>query len=382
MKSKIAVFHPWIKSRGGAEKTVLEILKKFKDAELYTWVYEPENTFEEFKKFKINLIGNKFFRKFAHSNILRGLFLINCLFSRIPLEKYDTFLISTSGVGEFITFNNYKPKKTYAYIHTPLRDADKEIIKWNLENRYKNIFSRLIYLSAASFYKILEKIAWKRIDYAIFNSELSLERAKKRNLIDHKKIKIIYPPTDIEDIKSVKTKDKNYFLYPSRINNPKRQDLLIKAWKIFLSKHPNEKLIIAGNLENKKYYQEIKELSKNISQIEIRTNLNKEDFLKLYKECKAVIFVPFMEDFGIVPFEALALGKPLIAVDKGGYNKLIEKIPQYYKIKEVYEEEKMIKEINLTLENFIKSKIKPKKITNLLYNTDNFIKNLSKTLNV
>lgn len=52
MKNKIAIFHPWIKSRGGAEKTVLELLKNFKESELYTWVYEPENTFEEFKNLK------------------------------------------------------------------------------------------------------------------------------------------------------------------------------------------------------------------------------------------------------------------------------------------------------------------------------------------
>jgi len=380
MKKKIAIFHPWIKSKGGAEKTVLEILKNIKNVELYTWVYEKENTFEEFQDFKINVIGKKFFRKFSRSNILRGVFLINCLFSKIPLEKYDLFLISTSGLAEFITFRNYKKGKTYAYVHTPLRDADKDIMNWNLKNRHKNIFSKLFYRLAVSFYKILERKAWEKIDFAIFNSELSLERARKRKLISEKKAKVIYPPTDIEGIKNIKTKNKGYFLYPSRINNPKRQDLLVKSWKVFLKKHPNEKLIIAGSMENKKYYNEIKELSKNIPHIEIKTNINNEDFFKLYSECKAVIFIPFIEDFGIVPFEALAFGKPLIAVDKGGYFKLIEKTPQYCKIKEVCYEEEMINEINKSLEIFLNSKITPKRITNLSYNTNNFIKNLSKTL--
>ena len=380
MKKKIAIFHPWIKSRGGAEKTVLELLKNFKGSELYTWVYEKDNTFEEFKKYKINVIGNNFFRRFSHSNILRGLFLISSFSSKIPLEKYDLFLISTSGVGEFILFKNYKPGKTYAYVHTPLRDADKDIINWNLKNKHRNIISKTIYLLAVNVYKTLEKISWKRIDYAIFNSELSLERAKKRNLIKNKKFSVVYPPTDINRTEKIKTQRKNYFLYPSRINPPKRQDLLIKAWKIFSKKHPNEKLIIAGNLENKKYYQELKRLSEGFKNIEIKTNLNNNDFLKLYEESKAVIFVPFMEDFGIVPFEALSLGKPLIAVDKGGYYDLVKKIPQYYPIKEVYSEDKMIIEINKTLENFMKSRVKPKKITNLVSNTTNFINKISEIL--
>ena len=102
--------------------------------------------------------------------------------------------------------------------------------------------------------------------------------------------------------------------------------------------------------------------------------------MKLYEESKAVIFVPFMEDFGIVPFEALSLGKPLIAVDKGGYYDLVKKIPQYYPIKEVYSEDKMIIEINKTLENFMKSRVKPKKITNLVSNTTNFINKISEIL--
>ncbi len=380
MIKKIAIFHPWIKSRGGAEKTILEILKNMKNVDLYTWVYEPENSFEEFKKFKINLVGADFLRKFSRSGILRGIFLLNCMLSRIPLEKYDLFLISTSGLAEFIVFRNYKPGKTYAYVYTPLREATDEIVKWNLKNRYFNFISKLIYLLSVKFYRIIEKIAWKRINIAIFISELSLERANERSLIKNKKVKIVYPPTEIEDSKNIKTKNGGYFLYPSRINKPKRQDLLIKSWKEFIQKHPNEKLIIAGSLENRKYYEEIKKLAEKTKNVYIKTNLDKREFLKLYKECKAVIFIPFLEDFGIVPFEALALGKPLIAVDKGGYVKLIEGIPQYYKIREMFSEEKMIKEINKTLEMFLKSKIMPRKIKNISYNTHNFINNLNRAL--
>lgn len=361
MNKKIAIFHPWIKSRGGAEITMLRLLKILKNAEIYTWVYEKENTFKEFQDFKVNIIGKKFFRRFSRSNISRGLFLLNCLFSKIPVEKYDLFLVSTSGVAEFIVFGNHKPGKTYAYVHTPLRDADEEIIKWNLKNRHKDFLSKLSYKTAVNFYKFLEKKAWKKIDFAIFNSSLSVERAKKRNLIGNKKIKIVYFPPEIKKIKK-NSKNKNYFLYPSRINKPKRQEVLIKTWNIFTKDHPNEKLIIAGSMEDRKYYEKLKKLIKNQKNIEIKCNLKDDEFLKLYQECKAVIFIGFIEDYGLIPFEALAFGKSLIAVDKGGYFDLIKDIPQYYPIKENLEETIFIKNIINSLNNFLKSKIKPKKI--------------------
>ena len=47
-KLKIAVFHPWLKSRGGAERVVLEFMKNSQfEIDLYTWVYREEDTFDD-----------------------------------------------------------------------------------------------------------------------------------------------------------------------------------------------------------------------------------------------------------------------------------------------------------------------------------------------
>ena len=380
-KQKIALFHPWLKSKGGAEKVVLGILKSKKyNIDIYTWVYDKENTFKEFQKFKINVIGPKISKKLSRLHILRGLFLPISIFSKIPLEKYDKFLISTSGVGEFITFKNYKKGKTYAYIHTPLREASDEIVEWNLKNRHNNFLKKQIYLTAVKIYKIFEKKAWKKLDVVIFNSELSFERAQKHNLLKNKKTAIIYPPIDVGKLNKLKIKKGNYLLYLSRINNPKRQDLLLKAWAEFIKKHPKEKLILAGNIENKKFFEKVQKLAKKTKNVEIKINPNEKEVLELYKNCKAVVFVPYNEDFGMIPFEALALGKHLIAVNKGGFAKLIEKVPHYHQIKEKENEREMIKEINNAFEKFLKSKIKAKKIKNLGNNIHKFKKEIEKVL--
>jgi len=380
-QTNLALFYPWIKSKGGSERVILEILqsKKYK-IDIYTWVYDEENTFEEFKKFKINVIAPNIAKQISKLNILRGLFFPLSLFSKIPLEKYDLFLIYTAGMAELITFRNYKPGKTYAYVNTPLRHACKEIIEWNLKYTYKNPFSKLGYVLATKFYRILEKMAWKRIDKAIFISELGLERADKHNLLENKNPEVIYPSINLKRFENIKPRKGDYFLYVSRFNAPKRQDLLIKAWNVFVKNHPKEKLILAGHIEDQKYFGRIKKFAEKSTNITIKTNLSEKEHIDLFANCKAVVSVHFIEDFGITPFEALATGKPIIAFDRGGYVELIGETPQFYKIKEMPSEKELIKEINKCLEKFLKSKIKPKKVFFSELTTSSFINKFDEDL--
>ncbi len=377
---KIALFHPWIKSRGGAEKVVLELLEKsYHDYDIYTWVYDKESTFSEFKKYKINVIAPKFWKKFARLHILRGVFFLLSLLKKIPLEKYDKFLISTSGLAEFITFRSYKKGKTYAYVHTPLREASKKIVKWNLKSRYKgNFLKKQIYLIAIKFYRIFEKKAWRNLDVVIFNSELSKSRAKKQGLLRMQKSYIIYPPIDFSRFEGIKTKEGKSFIYISRFNPPKRQDLLIKAWKKFSEKNKGYNLIILGTPDNKGYYEKLLFLSKEDESIKIKANLSNKEVDKFLSTAKAGIFLGYQEDFGIVPLEILSAGKPLLAVDEGGYVKLIESHPLFHRIKERHSEPEMIAEITKGLENFVKKKqVKTEgkiKIKNFIEEMDEILK--------
>jgi glycosyltransferase involved in cell wall biosynthesis len=377
VQKKIALFHPWLKSRGGAEKVVLKLAQEL-DAkvDIYTWIYDKEKTFSEFKKLNVNLLAPKFAKKFSRMHILRGLFLIFSFFSKIPLEKYDKFIISTSGVGEFIVFRNYKPGKTYAYVHTPLREANKEIIKWNLKNRHKNIFSKLFYLIAVKIYRFFEKLAWKKIDHVIFNSEFSKQRAEQSRLLGKKKNSVVYPPIEIP--KKLKIKKGNYFLYVSRINPPKRQRELVEAFNNFSKDYPHLRLILVGTPENKRYYKEIEKMIKNKKNIEIKSNLSDKEINNLYNNCLAGIFLGYQEDFGIVPLEIIGRGKPLFAVDEGGFVGVIKNNPFFHKIKEKHNKENMIKEIEMELRNFLKKDYSKKRKIKL--KTKDFIKEIGKVL--
>ncbi len=355
---KIALFHPWIKSKGGAEKLILEYAKNSKNQiDFYTWVYDKDKTFEEFKNYKVIELGPKFIKKLSRSFIGRGFFLISAFFSKIPLKNYDIFLVSTGGLAEAITLTNHKKDKTYAYVHTILRAAYQEDMDWNLKYRYKFFLKRWIYLLAAWFYRIIEKISWKGIDYAIFNSELSKSRAVNHKLFKNKKSCVVYPGFDLK-ILNKKLESKPYFVYVARFGKAKRQDMLIKSWTKFVKKNSGYSLYLVGSVENQNYFNSLYSLAQETKNINFKVGVSNEELNKLYENCTATIFCAFAEDFGIVPFEGLARGKPLIASEYGGYTELLKDCPGVILFKDHKDIDKTSLELEKSMQKLIDNKNK------------------------
>ncbi len=59
------------------------------------------------------------------------------------------------------------------------------------------------------------------------------------------------------------------------------------------------------------------------STIEFLGNVEDSVLVKLYQYCRAVIFPASQEDFGLVPVEAMAAGKPVIALSEGGVKETV-----------------------------------------------------------
>ena len=78
---KIAVFVPWLKSKGGVERAMLSILKNSRHRiDIYTFSYDRENTFEEFKKFNVRKLDGSS----ASSMLIRGLKLFYGMLTTTP----------------------------------------------------------------------------------------------------------------------------------------------------------------------------------------------------------------------------------------------------------------------------------------------------------
>jgi glycosyltransferase involved in cell wall biosynthesis len=311
---KIAIYHPWLKSKGGAERVVLELAKRLK-ATVFTSYFDKKNTFEEFKKIpvkQINKIPPKGF-------LSRGFFGISLLFKKIKeFKNYDLLIVSTSGIGELITIRNHNIP-IVCYCHTPLRAAHE------FYNDYKKsfgFFKRISFMIAVKFYRILEKKSWEHFNIIFCNSKNTKSRIEKAKLAAGKKIKVVYPGIDTKKFKPI-WKYKKYFFAPGRFKPYKRFELAIEAFKLFKMKIKGYKLIIAGYPDDKEYFEKIKNTAMSIGDIKIVKSPTDRQLIKLYQNCYAVLFTAKDEDWGLVPLEAMACGKPVIAVNEGGVRESI-----------------------------------------------------------
>lgn len=313
---KIALYHPWLKGKGGAEKLLLEVLERSShDVTLFTLFYDREATFSGFENHDVRVIGSDKAPRGFFDKALR--FGFGSLLSKIDLSEFDVFVVSEAGLGSLITLRNHNIP-TVCYCHTPLRAALPEF-----QRTYRREVSRWlrpVYDTGILLYNLLEGRAWKRFRHVMANSALTKRRIVEKGLSAEQDVRVVNPGVDVEQFQP--DEFDQYFLYPSRFRRYKRQDLAIEAFKE--AGLGDFKLILAGDGQEEEYVEELREMAEGHDNIEIRTDVPDDEWTALYENAYSVLFLAENEDWGIVPLEGMAAGKPVIAVNEGGFTDVLE----------------------------------------------------------
>ncbi len=331
---KIAIFHNYLDNIGGAEMVALTLAKELK-ADLFTTNID----FEKIKK-----MG------FSNLNIRSiGVIPINApfrhqialwKFRKLNLKgKYDFYIIA----GDWAMSGAVNNKPNLWYIHSPLNEI------WELKNYVRN---EVIESWKKPFFDLWVSLNRKlTLDYSnhiqkwISNSENTKKRIKKYY---NKEAVVMNPPINTSSY--FFNKNKNYWLSVNRLSKHKRIELQLKVF----SKMPKENLIIVGSYEKganqfekyKKYIESIK--PNNVKIINWAEN---KKLINLYSQCKGLIATAKDEDFGMTLVEAMASGKPVIAVKEGGYKETVIDGKTGLLIREPYEKKlfSAIKKVNSNL---------------------------------
>jgi glycosyltransferase involved in cell wall biosynthesis len=314
---KVALYHPWVYLKSGLERSLLEIAKRSRfDWTIFSHHYDKNGTYPELENFDVVQLSPSVSVERSFSQVMRA--SLRIMKTELPMEQYDALVVSSEGVGDFINFRNHE-KPIIALCHTPLKIIhDYESRDYYLQT-HPGVQLRYQFFSAA--FKLVDGMAWRYYSNVISNSAEVKNRILRANLTDDSSITIIHPGIDVEKMNPT-WQYEPYFLIPGRIMWQKNIQLGIRAFQEFRERTDNSsfRLIIAGMVDQKSqpYYKELKEIAGNGSGIEFVVEPTDEQLFSLYESCYAVLFTARNEDWGIVPLEGMAFGKPVISIARGG----------------------------------------------------------------
>jgi glycosyltransferase involved in cell wall biosynthesis len=226
--------------------------------------------------------------------------LMPSAFRTMKIGSADLVLISHHAFAIQAAFATRAP--TIAYVHSPARWA------WEQAFRGVEVGGRLgsgplaLLASAA---RRAELAAVPRLSQVVANSTVVAERVKRwwnRDAV------VVYPPVDTEAFTpdtSVPRED--FYLLSGRLVPYKRPDLAIAA-----ARRAGVRLVVTGDGRSADHCRRIAG-----SNVTFLGRVSHEQLLDLQRRARALL-MPGLEDFGIVPVEAMACGAPVIALAAGG----------------------------------------------------------------
>ena len=293
---KIAIVHDWLTNMGGGEQVVINFHDLYPDALIYTSFYTPEKLDDKLKGLDVRTSFLQ--RKKPVYDHKKYFPLMPLAFSKMKVKDYDVILSSSSSCSKGV--KKRKDAIHICYIHTPMRYA------YEYKGEYTkgmNPIKKLLVNILLFFVRIWDKHNTKRVDYFIANSTEIQKRVK--NTYNRDAV-VIHPPVRTNEFK-IGNKDGDYYFIVSRLVGYKRFDLAVEACNEL-----KKNLVIIGDGPEKEKLEKMAGPT-----IKFLGRQPDEVVRKYMRECKALLF-PGLEDFGIVPVETQACGRPVICYGKGG----------------------------------------------------------------
>lgn len=301
---RIAIIYDYLTQFGGGERVLSCFCELFNQAPIFTLIYNKKATGYVFEDREIH---TSFLQKIPGSKkYFRFLVpLMPMAIEQFNLSKFDlVFSISTSYAKGVIT----KPETVHiSYCSTPPRylwHFSQESLNDFIPFKILKLFSQAIF----TYLRIWDFQSVSRVDKFIASSENVKKRIKKYY---NRESEVIYPPVDSKKF-YISNKPKNYFLMVGRMVPYKRFDLGIE---VFLKLKSENLIVIGWGPEYKKLRSRVQKAGAN--NIKFLGQVSDRELSEYYANSKALIF-PQDEDFGIVPLESMASGRPVIAFRSGG----------------------------------------------------------------
>ncbi|MDP7040017.1 MAG: glycosyltransferase [Myxococcota bacterium] len=300
-KLKVALVHDWLVSQRGGEHVLLEIANFFPNAPIFTLVHQPGSVAPQLESHPIytsfiqNLPG-------APQRFRPYLGLFPKAIEAFDLSAYDLIVSTSHCVAKGVKVR--QGQKHLSYIHTPMRYIWDQMPHYLPSCPGKEFLDEVAHLLTTPL-RSWDVRSAQRPSQLIANSEFVAQRIRKYWQRD---ADVIHPPVDTTYYAGDSgKKERSGFLVVSALVAYKSVALAVD-WATTYGEH----LRVFGQ------GPELERLKARAGpHVDFVQGASKEDLAEAYQSAEALLFCG-VEDFGIVPVEAMASGCPVVAFNRGG----------------------------------------------------------------
>jgi len=299
----MALAHDYLDQYGGGERTIAAMAERYPAAPLYTSVYDRARMRElGFPELVQPVVVSFMQRLPLRGRLPRYYFsvLYPFAFRTFDLGAYDVVLSCSTFAAKGVTVG---PRTVHVcYCNTPPRflwgfDSDTEA-------RVMPSYERPLAHLAKLVLRPIDRRTAQRVNLFVANSHNVAERIRAAY---GREATVVHPPVDIARFMDLRARDDGFLLIVSRLNAYKRIDYVIDACNA-----RGLSLVIAGTGP---WGQQLR--ARAGPTVRMLGAVPDAEVDRLMSTCTAFV-LPGEEDFGIAAVEAMAAGKPVLALRRGG----------------------------------------------------------------
>lgn len=295
---KIALAHDWLTGMRGGERVLELLCREYPDADLYTLLHNKGSVCSDIESRRIY---TSFLQKLPGiEKVYRYALPVFPLAVRGLRAGDADLIISTSHCVAKGVRGRDGHTRHLCYCFTPMRYA------WTFYEEYfgSNPIKMAVLKPVLAGLRKWDLLASEYVDRFVAISH----HVRKRIETNYgRRADVIYPPVDTDRCVPSGEAPQDFDLIVSALVPYKKVDIAVKAYA-----ESGRKLKVIGTGSE---YGRLRALA--AENVEFLGWQSDENVVRYYQACRCLVF-PGEEDFGIVPVEAQACGRPVVALNRGG----------------------------------------------------------------